>query len=220
MLAWAWIMVMLGVVAGTAYSIWNYRKKSAAREAASQQRFAELLREQVASSGRPVPAPAAAAPVPSLAPVLQAAPAAATPAPVSAPAAGAARGRFLGQHETLLYLLLKTGLPDHEIFANVSLAAVAALPAVASEREQQLRRLAPYQLNFVVCDKNMHIVAAVDFETAGGADTAGIQQFKADYLKGTGIRLVRVNPTAMPKRDQLRALVVGSATAAGPNPTT
>jgi hypothetical protein len=116
---------------------------------------------------------------------------------------------------------LKTGLPDHDIFASVSLASVVALPASASEREQQLRRLAPYQLDFVVCDKNMRIVAAVDFETAGGADTAGIQQFKADYLKGAGIRLVRVNPTAMPRRDQVRALVVGSTSAAaGPNPTT
>jgi hypothetical protein len=46
----------------------------------------------------------------------------------------------------------------------------------------------------------------VDFEAAGGADAAGIQQFKADYLKRAGIRLVRVNPAAMPKRDQVRAL--------------
>lgn len=210
-MAWAWIVVLVGVVAGTAYSIWNYRKKSAAREAASQQRFAELLREQTASSGRPVPAPAAAAPASSPTPVSHATPAAAAPAPVPAPAAGAARERFLGQHETLLYLLLKTGLPDHEIFANVSLALVAALPPAGSEREQQLRRLAPYQLDFVVCDKNMHIVAAVDFETAGGADAAGLQQFKADYLKRVGIRLVRVNPMAMPKRDQVRALVIGDA---------
>jgi uncharacterized protein DUF2726 len=208
-LAWAWILVLVGVVAGIAYSIWNYRKKSAAREAASQQRFAELLREQAASSGRPVPAPAAPAPAPSPTPVSHAAPAAAAPAPVPAPAAGAARERFLGQHETLLYLLLKTGLPDHEIFANVSLASVVALPATGSEREQQLRRLAPYHLDFVVCDKSMHIVAAVDMETAGGADAAGIHQFKADYLKRAGIRLVRVNPAAMPRREQVRALVVG-----------
>jgi uncharacterized protein DUF2726 len=117
--------------------------------------------------------------------------------------------------------LLKTGLPDHEIFANVSLASVMALPASGGEREQQLRRLAPYQLDFVVCDKNMHIVAAVDLETAGGAEAAGIQQFKADYLKRAGVRLVRVNPAAMPRREQVRALVVGGAAAAAvPNPPT
>jgi len=219
-LAWAWILVLVGVAAGIAYSIWNYQKKSAAREAASQQRFAELLREQAAASGRPVPAPATAAPAPPATPVLHVAPAPPAPAPVPA-AAAAARERFLGQHETLLYLLLKTGLPDHEIFANVSLASVAALPAAASEREQQLRRLSPYQLNFVVCDKSMRIVAAVDIEAGGGADAAGIQQFKADYLKRAGIRLVRVNPTAMPRREQVRSLIVGDpSTAAAPNPPT
>jgi hypothetical protein len=218
-LAWAWILALVGVAAGIAYSIWNYRKKSAVREAASQQRFAELLREQATASGRSIPAPVAAAPAPPATPVPHAA---APPAPAPVPAAAAAaRERFLGQHETLLYLLLKTGLPDYEIFANVSLASVAALPAAASEREQQLRRLSPYQLNFVVCDKSMRIVAAVDIEAGGGADAAGIQQFKADYLKRAGIRLVRVNSTAMPRRDQVRSLVVGdSSAAAAPNPTT
>ena len=131
-----------------------------------------------------------------------------------APAAVATvRERFLGQHETLLYLLLKTGLPDYDIFASVSLAAIAALPASGAEREQQLRRLAPYQLAFVVCDKSMRVIAVVDIEAAGGAEAAGIQQFKADYLKRAGIRLVRVSPAAMPKRDQVRSLVVGDGAA-------
>src|SRR5262245_32779691 len=190
------------------YAFWNYQKKTAARVAASQQRFAELLREQAGVSVGPAAAPATVSPTPTphAAPV--------PPPPALAPAAPAAiRERFLGQHETLLYLLLKTGLPDHEIFASVSLASVTTLPATGGEREQQLRRLAPYQLDFVVCDKNMHIVAAVDIETAGGADAAGIHQFKSDYLKGVGIRLVRVNLTAMPRRDQIRGLVIGGSAA-------
>lgn len=211
-----WLLFLLVGAFVVAYFIWDFRKKVAAREVASSQRFEELLREQATGSGRPVaPAAPAAAPASRAA---AAAPAAASvptplsmPAPAAVPAAGAAaaRERFLGQHETLLYLLLKTGLPDHEIFANVSLASVMALPASGGEREQQLRRLAPYQLDFVVCDKSMHVVAVVDIETAGGADAAGIQQFKADYLKRAGIRLVRVNPAAMPRRDQVRGLVIG-----------
>jgi intracellular sulfur oxidation DsrE/DsrF family protein len=201
---------MVAAVAIMGYAVWNFQKKTAAREAAAQQRFAELLR-----GGQSASAPAPAASASTSAPAshaVPAAPAVATPpaaAPAAAVAAVAARERFLGQLETLLYLVLKTGLPDHEIFANVSLAAVVALPANSSERELQLRRLAPYQLDFVVCDKNMHVIAAVDIESAGGADAAGIQQFKADYLKRAGIRLVRVNPAAMPRRDQVRGLVVG-----------
>ncbi len=209
-MAWALVLVMVAAVAIMAYAVWNFQKKTAAREVAAQQRFDRLLREHAPGSPPPVTAPPAA-PVPAQA--SHAAPA--PPAPAPAPAAAAVRERFLGQHETLLYLVLKTGLPDHEIFANVSLAAVMALPASGGEREQQLRRLAPYQLDFVVCDKSMRVIAAVDIETAGGAEAAGIQQFKADFLKQAGIRLVRVNPAAMPKRDQVRALVSGNATQAG-----
>jgi Protein of unknown function (DUF2726) len=207
-LAWAWFLVMVAALAVMGYAVWNFQKKTAARETAAQRRFAELLREQASSSGRPAPASAPAVPAAAPEPTPASHPA---PAPAPAAAAVAVRERFLGQHETLLYLLLKTGLPDHEIFANVSLASVIALPATGGEREQQLRRLAPYQLDFVVCDKNMRIVAAVDLETGGGPDAAGIQQFKADYLKRAGIRLVRVNSAAMPRRDQVRALVVGAA---------
>jgi hypothetical protein len=219
-LAWAWFLVMVAALAVMGYAVWNFQKKTAARETAAQQRFAELLREQASSSGRPASTPAPAAPDAAPAPNPASHPAPAAP-PAPAAAAVAARVRFLGQHETLLYLLLKTGLPDHEIFANVSLASVIALPVPGGEREQQLRRLAPYQLDFVVCDKNMRVVATVDLETAGGADAAGIQQFKADYLKRAGIRLVRVNPAAMPRRDQVRALVVGAAAMApATNPPT
>jgi hypothetical protein len=208
-----WLLFLLVGAFVIAYFVWDFRKKAAAREAASEQRFEELLRQQASGSGRPVPPAApAAAPASHAAPVASAPASAPAAVPVAAAAAAAVQERFLGKHETLLYLVLKTGLPDHEIFANVSLASVLALPASGSEREQQLRRLAPYQLDFVVCDKNMRIVAAVDLETAGGADAAGIHQFKADYLKRAGIRLVRVNPAAMPKRDQVRGLVVvGSA---------
>jgi hypothetical protein len=207
---------MVAAVGIMAYAVWNFQKKTAAREAAAQQRFSQLLREQASGSGRPAAAAVPATPVSTAAPVSAAAPA--MPVPVPASGAAAARERFLGQRETLLYLLLKTGLPDHEIFANVALASVVALPSSASEREQQLRRLAPYLLDFVVCDKSMRIVAAVDLEAAGGAEAAGIQQFKADYLKSAGIRLVRVNPAAMPRRDQVRGLVVGGAPAAAANP--
>lgn len=209
-MAWAWLLVMVAAVAIMGYAVWNFQKKTAAREAAAQQRFAELMRGQGSASGQPASAPAPTASATAPVPVSHAVPAAPAAAPAAAAAAVTARERFLGQHETLLYLLLKTGLPDHEIFANVSLAAIVALPASGGEREQQLRRLAPYQLDFVVCDKSMRVIAAVDIETAGGADAAGIQQFKADYLKRAGIRLVRVNPAAMPKRDQVRTLVVAA----------
>jgi hypothetical protein len=200
------VLIGLGVLA---YFIWDSRRKLAAREAASQRRFEEMLRAQMAAGPHAAAAPASA---PGAAAAVAAAPPGAAAPAVSAPAAiVSARDRFLGQAATLLYYLLKTGLPDHEVFASVSLASVVASPAGDSQREQQARRLASYQLDFVVCDKSMRIVAAIEFDSAGGAEAAGIQQFKADCLKQAGIRLIRVNPASPPRREQVRALLYGGA---------
>ena len=76
-----------------------------------------------------------------------------------------------------------------------------------------MRRLAQYLLDFVVCDKGMRIIAVVEVYPAVDAVGAGEQQFRADCLKRAGIRLVRVNPAALPKREEIRALVGGPAPA-------
>ena len=176
-----------------AYFVWDFRKKAAAREAATKKRFEEMFLARPKSAPPPDMPPAAA-------PSAGAPPVAKTP-PVAV-AAPPARERFLDQRETLLYRLLKVGIPDHEIFANVSLASVAG-----GRNEQEMRRLAQYQLDFVVCDKNMRVVAAVEFEPAGGAQALGDQHFKAECLKVAGINLVRVNPATLPRRDEIRRLV-------------
>ena len=193
-----WFTILAVAAAVVAYFIWDHRNKAAIRDATSRRRFEDMFPVQAAArSGPATPAAPAAAPAAT-------APADATAAPVVLPP----KGRFLGQPETLLYYLLKTGLPDHEVFANVSLAAVVGVAASGHDREQQLRRLAPYQLDFAVCDKSMHIVAAIEVESAAAADPA-VPHVKAEILKQAGIRFVRINPAASPRRDQVRELVIG-----------
>jgi len=204
----AWYVFLLVAAGIIVFVVWNFRKQIAAREAASKARFERMLRAPVQPAASAEPAPTAAAAFPSAPSVSLAA-----PVPAKAPAAAPARERFLGQAETLLYYLLKTGLPGYEVFANVSLASVIGVAGSGHEREQQLRRLAQYRLDFVVCDKAMRIIAAVDVDSAPAAMGAGEQQFKVDCLKRAGLRLVRVNPTALPKREQIRALVGGPAPA-------
>ena len=166
------VLILLVGAGVTAAFVWDFRRKAAAREAASKKRFDDIF------LARPAAAPPADAP-PS------APPTSGTPLPVAppqarAPAVGAAppaRDRFLGQRETLFYRLLKAGIPDHEIFANVGLASV-----VGGRTEQEARRLAQYRLDFVVCDKSMCIVAVIEIEAAGGAQGVGEQRFVADCL--------------------------------------
>ncbi|MNC85335.1 hypothetical protein D3C83_09260 [compost metagenome] len=82
-------------------------------------------------------------------------------------------------------------------------------PGGGSGQEQQSRQLSQYRLDFVVCDKNMRVVAAVELEVPGGVDATGAQRFKSDSLKTAGVRLIRINPKALPRRDEIRTLVCG-----------
>jgi hypothetical protein len=194
-----WYVLLLAAVGVVVYAIWNYRRKDAARRAASEARFEKMFKGEVplAPGARP-PSSAAAEPSPSA--KVPPAPSAAQPVAVE---------RFLGKAESLLYYLLKAGLPDAEVFAGVPLARVVGAAGDGRDREQQLRRFSQYQLDFVVCDKSMRVVAVVEVETAAGAGAAGDQRFKSDVLKQAGIRLVRINPAELPRREQIGALVNG-----------
>jgi hypothetical protein len=205
-----WFLIFVAVAISAAILVWDYRRKIAARESASKKRFEEMFMAKQA----PVPAVAPSATPAAMAPVAPAASASAMP---RGPASGAAKSnqRFLGQPETLVYRLLRASIPDHEVFANVTLASVVGANGSGFDREQQLRRLSQYRLDFVVCDKSMHVVAVVEIESAGGAPAAGDQQFKADSLKAAGIKLVRVNTAKLPRREELRALVCGGSQPGG-----
>jgi uncharacterized protein DUF2726 len=190
-----WYLFLFGMAVAIAFLVWDFRRKAAAREAASKQRFEEMFRAR--STAAPLAAPLqAGAPAPDAAP-----PGAKQASP---PAPAFPKGRFLGQRETLVYRLLKAGIPDHEVFANATLATV-----VGGKNEQETRRLAQYRLDFVVCDKAMQVVAVVEMEAAGGIQAAGEQRFKTDSLKAAGIRLVHVDAGKLPRRDEIHALVCG-----------
>lgn len=198
----AWYLFLLAVAGGIVFAIWNYRRKAVASKAASEARFERMFKGRTQTPASPQPS----SPI--------AAPASESSAPTQAPAATAATSpaatqRFLGQAESLLYYLLKAGLPGFEVFAGVSLARVVGAPGDGRDREQQVRRLSQYQLDFVICDKSMRVVAVVDVESAAGAETAGDQRFKSDILSQAGIRVVRVNSAAPPRREQIRTLISG-----------
>ena len=195
-----WYLLALALVGIIVYAIWNYRRGTTARKAASSARFEKMFKGEA-----------------QLAPGLQPpfsnpgdASKQATAAPATSGAPPAVVERFLGKAESLLYYLLKAGLPDAEIFAGVSLARVVGASGEGRDREQQVRRLGQYQLDFVVCDKSMKILAVVELESAVGGAEVGDQRFKSDVLKQAGIRHVRVNPAVLPRREQVAALISGA----------
>jgi hypothetical protein len=117
------------------------------------------------------------------------------------------RDRFLSKSEAVVYYLLKTALRrDHEIYVHVPLSAVVTVgeSVPAYDREQRMRRLSQHELAFVVCDKALHVIAALELNeylTEVDAD------FKAECLKSAGIRLIQLDAAALPPRDAIRTLV-------------
>lgn len=192
-----WILVPLVPIGAVAFIVWSYRKKAATQARVSSKRFQQIF-------GASVPGAAGSGAI-----AIGSTAARRPPVPGAASASFAPKGRLLTDPETLLFYVLKTGLPDHETFVHVSLAAVidvgGALPG--NERERQLRRLSQYHLDFVVCNKNLQPVAVLEIEQ--DLATGAVAQFKAESVKASGIKYLRISPAAMPQRQALRALIYG-----------
>ena len=127
----------------------------------------------------------------------------------SAPGAAPAIRRkdaLLEKSQNVLYLLLKTALPDHVIFVNLRLAdLVEVTPATNNaEREQRLRMLERQRIEFAVCNRMLHVLAAISLDAADG-DAQRI----GECLQSAGIRYVRLAGDKLPKRDEIRAQIVG-----------
>jgi len=138
----------------------------------------------------------------------EASPASGTPAPQTngtdnpaipavAPAAlPVKREPFLAGGAKLAYYVCKAGLRDHHLFAHVRLASLGTSPPDDPA-------IAQMEVDLVVCNPEMSIVAAIDVLTG----TAGAAPEKADYLRTLGIRYLRLNANALPKPAEIQALI-------------
>jgi len=183
------------------YLVWDHRRKVAAREAASAERLNILL-----GATTHVPPPAATP---------QAAEASRRIEPVSVPAAApatpvyVARERVLSPAETLVFYLLKTGLPEYHVFAHVALRALLDANAGSGgyALSEQSRRLAWHAVDFLVCDRNMRPCAVVELERADTPhDSAGARR---SWIDSAGLRYIALDAKSLPRKDALRALVLG-----------
>ena len=200
-----WYLLVLAPFVAIPIFWWMYRNKVRQRESESGARW-----EQFANAAKTGGLNGATA-VPAAAPVTAAgmvAAAAATTAPQFA-----RRTRTLDAAQTVLYYLLKNALPDHEVMPQQTLARLLDVPAdvVGTERELRVRGLALHTIDFVVCNKSLQIVAAIDLlERAPPAALTAPTDFKSRCLAQAGIRHLRLTRTALPKRDAVRALVLGA----------
>ena len=182
-----WYLVGLVWIALVAGIFWVYKNKKAKRDAAREQQFKQMFSELARGRG------VAAATSPVAAP---------TTAPFSK------KSRLLAPQTTLLYYLLRSGLPDHEIFVDIPFSGLLEAPPQDYEAAQKMKRLALARADFVVCNKQMEIIAAV---LVDGGTTAGEAKLIEECLRSTSLRAVRIDPAKPPKHSQVRTLVYGES---------
>jgi len=180
-----WYLLVLAPFIRIPLLWWNYRRKLAQKEELSGLRWERLVNTATAGDG---PAADISAATPEY----------------------RRRERLLDPGQTLVYLLLKQGMPDHEILVNVALADLLDLPAGAAGQGQPQRLLAQHRVDFVVCSKSMQPVVAVDLLAAEApAALTTAPDFKSQCLHQAGIRHIRLLRNALPARQEIRSRVLG-----------
>jgi len=174
---------------------WNYRRRQQQRNAERAKHVGELLAQAALVKAGLVTGSA----MPSAAPAL---------AVAADPVAEVSRKpRLLPQPVALLYYVFRTGLPDHEIFAFLTLDDV--LDIAPGARAHLPPKLPQRRLDLVICDRQLNVVAVV---VAGAAQDPMAQRDVprlAECLERAGIRFVRIDAAAPPRHHQVRALVYG-----------
>ena len=200
-MVFVYVLLTLLPIAAVAYIVWDHKRKVAAREAASAGRMEELLgAAQYATRNEPIE--------PSLAP-------AAKPEPVAPVATFVLRERFLSPPQTLLYYLLKTGLPDYLVVAQVPVASLLdpAPNLAAYAREEQARTFARHIVDFAILDKTTRPVAVIALGALADPSRGAASQMRA-WMTTAGLRYLELDAAALPRKEAIRGLVLGEETPA------
>jgi hypothetical protein len=111
-----------------------------------------------------------------------------------------ARRRPLNSHEQILYWRLAGTLPEHVVLAQVSMMRCVGA------RGPNIRILARENIDFVVCNKSMHIMAAIeiiDDNCPISEYRQKVRQLKEDALDAAGIRLIKCTPQTLLSEDYI-----------------
>lgn len=124
------------------------------------------------------------------------------------------KDKLLTAPEKLMYFILKAGMPDHEIFANVRLADVVNVSSKYNgfDKTARFRKISQYHLDFVVCKTDMTIIAAieVDDKSHERPERQKADELKNECLKHVGIKLIRFKVGKFPRHHEVKQFVYGN----------
>lgn len=124
------------------------------------------------------------------------------------------RPRFLSKAEGMVYLLLRAAFPRHEIFARVRLADVlqVKIGPQGMERLRVFRKIADQQVSFLLCDRDMTILAIIDTREPDAVVNPREQKLeviKQRCLQAAQVKYVCIHPPQLPRYRELREQILG-----------
>ena len=126
------------------------------------------------------------------------------------------RPRFLSKVEGVVYMLLKAAFPRHEIFARIRLSDVlqVKIGPQGMERLRAFRKIANQHVGFVLCDRDMTILAIVDTKEPDAVINPRDQKLeiiKQRCLQAAQVKYICIYPPQLPRYRDLREQVLGPA---------
>jgi len=126
------------------------------------------------------------------------------------------RPRFLSKGEGVVFMLLKAAFPRHEIFARVRLADVlqVKIGPQGMERLRAFRKIANQHVGFVLCDRDMTILAIIDTrepDAVVNPRDQKLETIKQRCLLAAQVKYLCIYPPQLPRYRDLREQVLGPA---------
>jgi hypothetical protein len=124
------------------------------------------------------------------------------------------RPRFLSKAESVVYMLLRAAFPRQEIFARVRLSDVlqVKIGPQGMERLRAFRKIADQQVGFLLCDRDMTILAIIDTKEADAVVNPRDQKLeiiKQRCLQAAQVKYICVYPPQLPRYRELREQILG-----------
>ena len=126
------------------------------------------------------------------------------------------RPRFLSKVEGVVYVLLKAAFPRHEIFARIRLSDVlqVKIGPQGMERLRAFRKIANQHVGFVLCDRDMTILAIIDTkepDVVVNPRDQKLEMIKQRCLQAAQVKYICIYPPQLPRYRDLREQILGPA---------
>ena len=124
------------------------------------------------------------------------------------------RPRFLSKAESVVYMLLRAAFPRQEIFARVRLSDVlqVKIGPQGMDRLRAFRKIADQQVGFLLCDRDMTIIAIIDTKEPDAVVNPRDQKLeviKQRCLQAAQVKYICIYPPQLPRYRELREQILG-----------